>query len=298
MHCAFIINGQSKGSKTVLSRLHHFLGTQHAYWITKKAGDAIIMGHRAIEERFTHIVAIGGDGTINEVINGMLNHPSYETNRPFFSILPRGTGNDSARTLGISASIEELKNRLLGGSIRSADAVRVDFTKSTNDLKHRYFFNVMDVGLGGHVAHRVANYRRKKWSLYAYQRAIIRVLPFYKKQPLKVFSPDFRYEGVALSVVIANGRWFGGGIGISPDADMSDGKLNVVIFGNVTFLQYLFYFPRLMAGKKINHAEVHYFETERIEVTGTQQRTELDGECCEFTPIHVHIEPGKINLLL
>ena len=103
------------------------------------------MGHRAIEERFTHIVAIGGDGTINEVINGMLNHPSYETNRPFFSFLPRGTGNDSARTLGISASIEELKNRLLAGSIRSADAVRVDFTKSSNDLKHRYFFNVMAV---------------------------------------------------------------------------------------------------------------------------------------------------------
>ncbi len=292
MRLFFIINSRHHRVGADVLNLRNRFGNNHEYRLTEFASHAIELAKHAVNHRYTHIIVVGGDGTINEVINGMLNSEAYEDWQPVFTFLPRGSGNDLARTMGYDSSINSLHQRIEGNNIVDMDVGIARFREG-----NRYFLNVMDIGLGGSIALKVDTYRRGKWSFLAYQRAIWSVLPFYEKDSITIESISFQYEGKALSAVIANGRWFGGGLGIAPDAKINDGLLNLVVIGNVGLAEYLYYLPRIMMGKKINHKEVHYLEMKSLTVKGNNLHCEMDGETSGASPVEISIIPGKIRIL-
>ncbi len=292
MRLFFIINSRNRSGNSDIVKLRLRFGNKHEYQLTEFAGHAIELANYAVQQRFTHIIAVGGDGTLNEVVNGMLKCDAYEDVKPLFTFLPRGSGNDLARTLGYDTTINSLCKRIERNNIQMMD-VGLAITAECK----RYFVNVMDLGLGGSVAEKVDAYRRDKWSFLAYQRAIWRILPFYEKHTISITSSEHNFEGKALSVVIANGRWFGAGLGIAPEAHVNDGLLNLVIIGNVGIAEYLYYMPRIMMGKKINHAEVHYATVKGLTIRGNNLPCEMDGEAAGTAPVDISVIPGKIRLL-
>jgi len=293
MRLFFIINGRYRRSKIDKLELQLRFGNEHAYILTEASGHASELAKIAVDNCYTHLIAVGGDGTINEVVNGMISSEAFDTSKPILTFLPRGSGNDLARTLSYDASIESLEQR-----IRRNNYMAMDVGCARWEKDFRYFLNVMDFGLGGNVAAKVEAYRRGRWSFLAYQRAICSVLPFYRKHTIKISSREFKFEGKALSVVIANGRWFGGGLGIAPDALSDDGLLNLVVLGNVGILEYLLYLPRILKGKKIEHREVLYATTNEVIVIGTNVLCELDGEIARQAPANISVIAGKIRMLI
>jgi diacylglycerol kinase (ATP) len=291
----FIINGKRLRNTSVMDRLKKKNYSEAEFHITRYKGHAEELGRGAVDQNCTHIVAVGGDGTIHEVINGMLSSANYARIRPMFTFLPKGSGNDLARSLGYSSSIEALEARLERHEVMLADVGTVHYNQQE---KMRYFINVMDFGLGGSIAKKVDQYRRNSWSALAYQRGILLTLPFYKKHHMRVTAGDATFEGPALSVIIANGAWFGGGLGIAPDASMKDGQLNIVIIGDVGMLHYLYYLPRILRAQRITHPNVHYLTGREITIDGSEIPSELDGEVGNSAPVHVGILPNAIAFLV
>lgn len=298
MRFAFIINSQSKDAASCMKALQQKFGSTHLYHLTEEEGSARTIAKQATDEGYSIIVAVGGDGTINEVVNGMIESLHYQTLRPFLGIFPRGSGNDFARSVSATSNIEEFYNRLTARSFRNIDVGLVKFLNHHRESVQRYFINIMDGGLGGCVAQRVNKYRKSTWSFGAYQRAILATLPGFRKTNISICSENFNYDGQALSIVIANGAWFGSGLCIAPDAQPSDGRLEIVLLGKVGFFQYLRYTPQVMRGKKIKHREVKYSCGQQITIHGENLPIELDGEFVGFAPCEISIVPGAIRLIV
>lgn len=296
MRICFIINSRSYNAASRLKKLRACFGPDASYLMTKFAGHACELGEQAVDEEYTHIVAVGGDGTIHEVVNGIINSKRYEALRPIFTLLPSGSGNDLARTLEFDDAVASLQHRIQRNSILQADIGAALFGNG-NQSSVRYFINVMDLGLGGAIAKRVDSFRRSRFAFFAYQRAIFSILPFYRRSSVTVDVDGIRYEGELLSVVIANGKWFGSGLGIAPDALLDDGQLQIVILGRVGILQYLYHLPSIMGGRKIAHKEVSYHTGRHIVVTGDELICEMDGEVAGRGPVEVSVLPGRLRML-
>ncbi len=297
MRFAFIINSQSPQSAADARKLQSMFGDEHSYLITQVAGEATVLSQQAVDYGYTHIIAVGGDGTINEVVNGMMASAKYAETKPFFTILPRGSGNDFARSLGISKQLNHLRERLNSTDVCSIDIGLVEFKDLNGNDCSRYFINVMDAGLGGHVAQKVSQYKRGLWSFTAYQRAILTTLPFYNKKTATLNSENYRHSGPVLSVVVANGRWFGNGLCISPDASLRDGALQLVVLGDVGILEYLLYLPRVLREKKIKHKAVVYKSIKSVIIDGINIPLQLDGEFVGYTPLKVTAVASALNVL-
>lgn len=298
MRIFFIINSRIPRASITLRKLQSSFEFNAEFHLTKYAGHARQLALQATDHHSTHIVAVGGNGTINEVINGILESVSFKKHQPMFTFLPRGSGNDLARTLKCPADITSLKRRINHGTFLLADVGLAEFYNNKESSLKRYFLNVMDLGLGSAVAKQVEIYRKGKWSFLSYQRALLTVLPTHRSHLTQIKINGLKYSGKVLSIVLANGKWFGGGLGIAPDADLTSGKLQVVILGKVGVLEYLRYLPRILLGKKINHKEVHYLTSSKIKVEGECLTAELDGEVFGAAPVCISIQPGILKILV
>ena len=247
--------------------------------------------------RFTHVIAVGGDGTLNEVVDGLMSTGNDADALPIVSILPCGTGNDFARTIGIENNIDALLERTKNGLVSYVDVGTVEFRDELRHPSQRFFINVMDIGLGGRIAQKVNAYRRKPWSFLAYQRAILSTLPFYRKVNLEVSAGKLHHSGPTLSVVVANGKWFGNGLGIAPHAQTNDGQLALVILGRVGMLEYLLNLPKILRGKIIHHNEVIYGHSVFVDIDGDSTAIELDGEYVGQSPCSVRVCARAIRFL-
>jgi diacylglycerol kinase family enzyme len=156
----------------------------------------------------------------------------------------------------------------------------------------------MDIGLGGLIAKRVNTYRRGLTAIGAYHRAVISILPFYRKTSMRVIFNNHEFSGPMLSVVIANGKWFGKGMGIAPEAITTDGKLDTIVLAQVGFWQYLAYLDKIFHCKPINHPQVFYDTATNLIISGEETPIQLDGEYVGHSPASIRIIPNAIRLLV
>ncbi len=296
----FIIREPSSTSNIISLRLKGVFGSHHSYKVSEYPGHSILLAEEAVNDDFQYVIAVGGDGTIHEVVNGLYaGSKKNGVEAPALAILPIGTGNDFARTLRITNSLHALKDRLARGETQLIDLGRCSYVNCTGQIESRCFINVMDVGIGGNIAARVARYRRGFWKYLAYQRALLRELPSYKRIKVNCVVDGNAKEQEILSIVIANGKWFGKGIGISPYSSISDGILNGVTFGRVGIWEYLWYLVSLIRCKPIKHSEVSYQTLREISIDSTQALPiELDGEFLGHTPSTICVITQAIRLVI
>jgi len=298
MRIAFIINSNSTKAKKVFETIRNHIQHEYKAFHTTEPGSAIAISSACIKDDFTHLAVLGGDGTINEVFNGMMRADKTADELPILCIMPCGTGNDFARNFNLSNDIELFIQRLNRGTIQYSDGGAVQYTNVMGECEQRFFINVMDIGLGGLIAQRVNQYKRGPLAFLSYQRSILRTLPFYVKRCMTVRTSSINHSSPAMSVVVANGKWFGNGLGIAPEAKCDDGQLDCVILAKVNTWDYLLNLPAIIRCKPVKHKEVHYNRVMELRVDGDNNPIELDGEFAGFSPAHIRIVPRAVRLLI
>ena len=259
--------------------------------LTKGPGDAIEIARDASTNSDV-VIAVGGDGTCNEVINGLMITPNPEI---VFGVIPNGTGNDFVRNFRpfdpytfVTAIVEN--------SIQQIDLGKITFGQTS-----RYFINVADIGFGARVIDTMNRQRLNGiGGKFSYNLAILRSFFTYRKPIIKVQNDNFQFEGKSLMIVFSNGTTFGHGLKIYPEATLDSGKLGLAVIGKVSLLQYAKNLRKLKDGKKLDHPEVKYHEFEKIHATTTDKNliVETDGEIAGRSSITVEVVPGALQVVV
>ena len=216
------------------------------------------------------LVVIGGDGTVNEVANGIAGTDAE------IAVLPCGTGQDFGRTHGIPSRFDDAVRVALEGETRTIDLGRVELGDGTT----RFFANVGSAGMSGSVARR-ANAMTKRFGgratfFYALTREF---LAWQNTQVVVEFDEGARREGPMHDVIVANGRYHGGGMQLAPEAKQDDGAFDVVTIGDVSKLDFVTTAPKLYSGRYLSHPKVELLRSSLVSIDAAEPLPlEVDGE--------------------
>ncbi len=301
----FILHGKIRGKQSVkeslISRFSEYYVVR--FYETAHPRHAEQLTLLALNEQCDYLIAVGGDGTLNEMVNGYLKAGGTAKHQTRIGVLPFGTGNDFARGSGINRDIGQLLDLVVQNQPRMIDAGSMEFKRPDGSLNVRYFDNIADLGIGGDVVARVNGVHLRKKILggkLTFFISILLTFLTYRHKKIKVSWEGFNWEGSVLSLVVANGRFFGSGVGIAPEAKLDDGLFEVVIFANLSIFDYLRNYSKLRRAEKIQHPEVFYHRTNKVlvEPKGNHIIVEADGEIEGHAPIVYTCLPGALKFLL
>ncbi len=237
------------------------------------------------------VVAAGGDGTVHEVVNGLMALPEP---RPVLGILPLGTGNDVARNLAMVQPAEAL-GAIEHGTHRRLDLIRVEMGEPGD---RRTAYGVLNCGIGlGAAVVRATTPTVKRWfGEQAYNVGTLRALVAWHSPVMHVEHDGGAFEGRVLFLAVGNGEWEGGGaMRVSPGARMDDGLLNVLLIRHGSKLEVLRNFGRLATGEHIHHRLVDYFTTTRLAVSSASPlEVQTDGDVVGRAPVVAAVAPAAI----
>jgi len=292
---AIIINAYRKRSERIQTVIQTCVKSKlidTIVYTTTGQNDAKNFAIESCENKMDIIVAIGGDGTVNEIVNGIM---TSNMHIPKLAVIPNGTGNDFVRSMQLKCDLTAFYDAIISESYQMVDVGRIDY----NDQK-QFFVNIGDVGFGGKVVQVLDKQRSYMGGKASYALAILRSFIGYRRPVLQILGDNFQYEGIVLIVAFCNGSIFGNGIVINPFAKMNDGKLSVTLFGKVSLLDYVRNLKSLKSGKAIDHPEAKYFETSNLEIKIIHGRavTETDGEYLPHGNLKVSIAKAKLEVLV
>lgn len=265
---------------------------------TERPWHAAELAKEAVTQGATTVVCVGGDGTLNEVTNGLLDG----TGRPWnpearLAVLSLGTGSDFIKTLGETRRPEDLVSRLEAGRSRLIDAGVCEYTES-GAPRSRYFLNVAEVGSGGAVVDRVNRTTKILGGKMSFLLAILRTLPRYRNTRI-TYEADGgpTQEAVMNDLVIANGQYFGGGLRPAPKADLADGLFDVVLIGDIDFKTTRKNLGLLREGKHLDLPYVTWFRAKHLTLHAGDELIDLDGECVGRRATRFEVLPNVIRLV-
>jgi len=257
---------------------------------TENKGDATRLAEDAVERGCDLIIAAGGDGTLNEVINGVAPH----ANQVQVGLVPLGTGNDFARMLDLPATVEDCIAVLRCGNLRAIDLVRV-----TSD-RVRYFINVSAGGFSGTVNEKLTPEIKQSWGPLAYVRCAAEALPELRAYRTEITLDEAAPMALELyNVVIANGRYVAGGTLIAPEALIDDGLLDVVLIpqnsaGNIAMVA-----AQIMMGTHLTSDGVIFRRAAKVAIHSVPGMwLNVDGELVGNEPAVFEVMPKALQFLV
>jgi len=244
--------------------------------------------------KFDYIIAVGGDGTLNEVINGI-----DFTSNVIVGLLPYGTGNDFSRGQKLQLNAQFLFDLIKNESYKEIDIgiVKTNFEANANN---RRFINIADIGLGGFVTQEMMTSKGNMFSgKLTYAKAIFKGMIQYSK-PEIIVEGDYKFKGKVLTLAICNSSFFGYGLCISPNANIQDKVLNVTCIGNVSLMDYFKNLGKIKKGVLLKHPKIDYSTIQSIQVSHTMKPCpiEVDGEFVGYTPVEIKLLPKTLKFLL
>ncbi len=255
-------------------------------FFTERRGHGEELARQAVREGFEVVVSMGGDGTLNEVVNGIAGSQAT------LGFIPAGSGNDFGRTFGLkNGEVAEACSVLFGGHVREVDLCR------TNG---RFFINVAGAGFDAEVGHMANVWGKRYFSgATAYLASILRQLVVFSPREMVVELDERRVSTKAWMVVVANARYFGGGFMIAPTAKVDDGLLDVYIIGVLSKVGLLMVLPRVVTGGHVSHPVVAFHQAKRVKLSSPHALVaQADGELVGHLPQEFAITGEKIKMLL
>ncbi|HEX2064673.1 MAG TPA: diacylglycerol kinase family protein, partial [Acidimicrobiales bacterium] len=280
----------------VLERRLRSSGLELDVVTTAGPGDATRLARQAAEEGRHMVVAVGGDGTVHEVVNGLLAARPAGSERPVLGVVSAGSGCDFVRTFGIPGQAERAADRLAGETVRPVDVARLTYVDGRGEPAVRYCANIAEVGLGAATARRAAGLP-PVLGPSRYFFAFWATLPGYRPGPVRIeVDGAVTYEGRAGNVVLANCRYFGGGMHISPRSDPADGVLELLAFTGPKTDSFTM-LPRIYRGRHVPHPRIVEAAGRRFRLESEQPfPVEADGEVLGTSPLTVEVVPGALDL--
>jgi diacylglycerol kinase (ATP) len=301
----FILHGKIGSKKAVKETLILIFSGDYSvrFYETMHARHAEALTELALSEDCDFLIAVGGDGTVNEMVNGYLRSGGAAKHSTVLGVLPYGTGNDFARGIGIERNIDQLWKLVKQNKPRMIDAGSMQFHLRDGSVNTRYFDNIADLGIGADVVVRVNGVHLRKKILggrLTFFLSILITFFTYRHKKIRVSWEGFSWEGSVLSMVVANGRYFGSGLGIAPDAKLEDGLFEVVIFANMNIVDYLKNYSKVRRSEKVIHPEASYHQTNqlRVDPSGGLTIVEADGEIEGQAPVSYTCLPGALKFLV
>ncbi|MDQ7817770.1 MAG: diacylglycerol kinase family lipid kinase [Melioribacteraceae bacterium] len=298
---SFVINGLLKNINSRTKEIELLLGKDFniSYHISQRSTDSIDLSRKCIEEGTDYIIGIGGDGTLNEVINGVMLSDKKKRKNVKVGLLPTGSGNDFAKTMKLDSEVLTLKNLIESEQSVSIDIGKIECKDNNGNDAIRYFNNIADVGLGGEVVVKVNKSSKIFSPTFRYLKSSVEAFFTYRKKRIRFTSPHFVWEGAVLILCLANANYFGSGLGIAPHAQVDDGKMAVVIAGEISLFDYLRNLSRIRNKEIINHPGIIYKEVESCTIEPIEDNLliETDGELAGILPLKMSVLNKEIEFL-
>lgn len=273
-------------------------GIDFDYWLTGGPGQATELTRRALQQGCDLVIAVGGDGTANEVINGFFTPEGPVSKTAAVAFIPSGTGNDLSDTLHIPRNHREAVKHLVSSPLRRLDLGRIKFTGHDGNFYSRYFVNVAGLGLDGDTVARVNRTSKALGGFVSFLWGTVISLLLYRNREMAI-EVDGRlvFEGPVTTVAVGNGRYFGGGMCIAPQAVMDDGLLDIVIIHNMSKPDLLVNLPRVYKGSHLSHPRVESLCGRRVVINAPGVALlNLDGEQPGRAPIEIELLPKALNV--
>jgi diacylglycerol kinase (ATP) len=303
-----VVNPQSQGGKLgkrwpeladTLARVFPFDDVQ-----TTGPGDATRIAREALKSGADRVVAIGGDGTINEVVNGF-----FEAGEPIapdasFALIPFGTGGDFRRTAEIPLELADAAAVIAANKRKQIDVGKLELTQRDGTRALRMFANIASFGVSG-VVDRLVNESGKKLGRLSFALATARATWSYKNQRVELVFDDNvrdRIEATINTVAIANGKYFGGAMKVAPDAELDDGKFDVVAMGDFTFADLIKSGRRLYKGTHLTMDKVSTRRARIVEASpidpSAEVELDVDGEPLGLLPARFELMPAALWMVV
>ncbi|MCD5417813.1 diacylglycerol kinase family lipid kinase [Candidatus Bipolaricaulota bacterium] len=282
--------GRGRAKKLIAPVCHELdrIGISYELHCTPQALEATAMAQQGVAAGFSRIIALEGDGTINEVINGLIGSDVI------LGVIPAGMGNDFIRMNGIPRDPIQAVSLL-----RSSKMMTVDLGSFNWAGGSRYFVNGIGIGIDAQVAQNV---RRMKWlrGIPAYLHASLKAVMTFRAFFAQVSGADWQEKRRYISLNIANGKYCGGGFNLAPLAKIDDGLIDLCAIGDFSIPERMIHLPRARKGEHINLVQVHYWQDKQITIDSpTPLIAYVDGEplCLPAGKCTAHVVPRAIKIL-
>jgi len=301
-----IVNPRAWGNMTgkmwpdIEKKLHHAIGPVKVAF-TERAGHGTILANQALKEGYEQIIAVGGDGTINEVVNGF-----FENDRPInpeavFAIISTGTGRDFSRTLGWPFDIDQQIEHLSNTSVYPIDLGKLKFINFKGEEDLRYFVNIASFGLSGATDRAVNQYvwLKQRSGKIAFFLGMLQALITYRNKKVRL-KIDNQFDEVIdiKTVTVCNGKYFGSGMYISPNSEINDGWFDIVIIPGISTIELLMNVKKVYQGTHLTHPKIQIFKAQKVIAlpahTAGEVLLDMDGEVPGYLPATFEILPEAI----
>lgn len=270
-------------------------GLQFEAELTQYQGHATLLARQALRAGFRYIISVGGDGTNNEVLNGLVVDGSIPAD-VVLGIIPGGTGSDYIRVVGIPRDPLAACHTVLGDATRVVD-IGVIHCQRDDQPYTRYFMNVAGLGFDSEVCARVNRMSKRIGGTLPYLTSLVVTLfTYHNKDVTLTYDGQIRH-GRYNSVIVCNGQYFGGGMQIGPQAVLDDGIFDLVLLGEMSNIEFLSNVPRVYKGTHLTHPKVTSLQGKEVRVEATQRMfVQAEGELVGEAPATLRILPGMLHL--
>jgi len=285
----FILNptagkGRGKGYKEKIENYEKKTKNEFKIVETEYPGHGEILSREACGQGFTHIISVGGDGTLFEVVNGAYGKEVS------IGLIPCGTGNDFSRTINLPAKLEEQLDVIHGKRTKKMDLGKA------NDS---YFINVFSFGIDALITRETQKIKRYLPGTFAYILATIKMLMIYKPVEINLKSESRVFNGKVMLVALGKGEYYGGGMRITPGARVDSGDFQVCIVKALKKITFLKLFPMVFKGNHVYRQEVEVFRAKKVSVESSERMLlNADGDIIGECPVEIDLLPQSIKIIV
>ncbi len=304
MRIAFIVNPNAAMGSTgrewprIKALARDRLGPFQSH-LTTGPEDATRLTRLALLGGVELVVCVGGDGTLNEVVNGFMAEDGPIRPEALLGFIPRGTGCDFIKTIPIPRDLDMALDLINSSNARLIDLGRIKYRDHHGHYSCRYFHNITSFGLGGEVDERVNRTTKVFGGFISFIWATLISILIYDKKRIHLKVDDgFDQRIVSWNVVVANGQYHGGGMWVAPGATVDDGLFQVTILGDMTLAEVFRYLPKLYNGKISQLEKVNTLVGKRVEAYSDQRvLLDMDGEQPGRLPVVIDMVPSTLLLI-
>ncbi len=305
MKTIVIVNPQAGNGRTekiwpnIESALEKSIGSFEVLQTTCR-GDATDLSRRILKEDAARIVAVGGDGHLNEVLNGFIENDLPVNAESRLSFVMTGTGCDFQRSLGISGKWQTAVAELKDAKVRKIDVGKVTYTAADKTQKIRYFDNIASFGLSGAVDHCLEHSRLRDYlggsPLFLW--ATIKTVFTHPNQSIRFRIDDGPEEEICSRLgLLANGRYFGGAMHAAPEAELDDGLLDLLMLKEISVAKFLWHLPKIYKGTHLKIPEIFFQKVRKFTAESSEQVIlDIDGESPGYLAATFEVLPKILNL--
>lgn len=304
-----LIANPSAGGGKVGRNWETYRNQVEAHFPTLECLSTSFQGHgrelaaKAAQAGATRVLSLGGDGTHNEILNGLMEGTPHGERPPQFGILPAGTGGDFRKVLYTSLQLSDCLEAMANRPVQSIDIGLVEFNNHNGAPLQRYFLNIASVGIGGLIDDLVNKSSKRLGGRISFLIGTLKALFLYRAPELKVeLDGNPIFQGRVTNVLACNGRYAGGGMYFAPKATLNSGKLSMVVIPKAGLVRQLTLTPKLYDGSYLAAEEITGAEGKVITVSPADNGQppaflDIDGEAPGIAPASFTVVPGAIDML-